>query len=120
MSGGEEVVRFVQVAEDCTVPYDGGSGMRYVVKLRKGDNLQISRKLKTANPNEIARRLDRGEQFFCGATDCPGYSFEPGELSHHDPKHPGLCAADLRENAQRNAGIARTTVAIDLEALSEE
>jgi hypothetical protein len=120
MSDGEEVVRFVQVAEDCTVPYDGGSGMRYVVKLRKGDNLQISRKLKTANPNEIARRLDAGETFYCCGTDCPGYSFEPGELSHYDPKHPGLCAADQREHAYRNAATAQTTVAIDLESLSEE
>jgi hypothetical protein len=120
MSGDEEVVRFVQVAEDCTVPYDGGSGMYYVVKLRKGDNLRISRKLKAANLNEIARRLDRGESFFCGATDCPGYSFEPGELSHYDPQHPGLCAADLRENEQRNADRARTTMAVDLESLSEK
>lgn len=116
----ETLVRTITVAERCTVPVPTASGVRYVVALNKGDKLTISRKLKTADPRELARRLDAGETFFCGATDCPGYTFEPGELSHHDPRHPELCAADLRQNAERNENMTQRATVIELESLTRD
>lgn len=112
------LVRVITVGQRCTVPIPTASGIRYVVALDKGDELTISRKLKTTDPREIARRLDAGETFYCSATDCPGYTFEPDELSHHDPRHPGLCAADLRQNARRNEDMASSATVLELESLT--
>jgi len=114
----DTLVRIVTVGERCTVPIPTASGIRYAIGLNKGDTLTISRKLKTANPREIARRLDAGETFYCSATDCPGYTFEPGELSHYDPRQPGLCAADLRANAKRNEDMVKGSTVIELESLT--
>jgi hypothetical protein len=111
------LVRTITVAERCTVPIPTASGVRYVVALEEGDKLTISRKFRTVDLTEIARRLDQGESFHCGLTDCPGYTFEPGELSHHDPRHPELCAADLRENAKRNADMASSVTVLELRSL---
>lgn len=119
MSADDEIlVRTITVAERCTVPVPTASGVRYVVALKQGDKLTISRRLKSADPREIARRLDQGDTFYCGATDCPGYTFEVGELSHDDPRHPGLCAADLRQNAKRNEDMASSTTVLELESLT--
>lgn len=111
----ETIMRTVNVTEDCTVPYDGGSGHRYVVVLEKGDELRITRRREPAIPEVIARRFREGERFYCGGVDCPGYTFKPGEASHLDPLHPGRCAAELRMTAEHSERHALATVPIKLE-----
>lgn len=114
------IMRTVNVTEDCTVPYDGGSGHRYVVILKKGDELRITRKREPVILEVIARRFREGEQFYCGGVDCPGYTFEPGEASHVDLHNPGRCAAELRKTRESTERQALKTVPIELEKLGDE
>ncbi|MFA5053793.1 MAG: hypothetical protein WC565_07030 [Parcubacteria group bacterium] len=115
MAGNETIERTVEVSEDCTLPYDGGSGHRYVVVLKKGDEVRVTRRIEPIIPEVVARRFREGETFYCGRPDCPGYTFAPNEPSHIDPAQPGRCAADTQQLSERTKRASLETIPIKLE-----